>query len=65
MAGPALLSKAAGPLVAAAILGHEAGPGLLLPVLLAVSIASLVFYRRALTAGAQPHCASAFDKTAV
>lgn len=65
MAGPALLSKAAGPLVAAAILAHDAGPGLLLPVLLAVSIASLVFYRRALTAGAQPHCARAFDKTAV
>lgn len=65
MAGPALLSKAAGPLAAAAILGHDAGPGLLLPVLLAVSIASLVFYWRALAAGAQPHCARAFDKTTV
>lgn len=65
MAGPALLSKAAGPLVAAALLGHDAGPRLLLPVLLAVSIASLVFYRRAVAAGAQPHCARAFDKTAV
>lgn len=65
MAGPALLSKAAGPLVGAAILGRGAGPVLLLSVLLAMSLASLVFYRRAIAAGAQPHCARTFDKTTV
>jgi hypothetical protein len=47
MAGPALLSKAAGPLIAAALLGRADGPALLLAALLAMSLASLAFYLRA------------------
>jgi len=47
MAGPALLSKAAGPSIAAALLGRADGPALLLAVLLAMSLASLAFYLRA------------------
>ena len=47
MAGPALISKAAGPLAAAVLLGRERGTTPLLAVLLTVSIASLVLYLRA------------------
>ena len=47
MAGPALLSKAAGPLIGAALLGRAGGPALLLAALLAMSLASLAFYLRA------------------
>jgi MFS family permease len=47
MAGPALLSKATGPLIAAALLGRADGPALLLAVLLAMSLASLALYLRA------------------
>ncbi len=47
MAGPSLALKAAGPLVAAAVLGNGGGTTVLLSVLLAMSIASLVFYLRA------------------
>lgn len=65
MAGPSLLSKAAGPLVAAAILRHDSGPTVLLSVLLAVSIASLAFYLRAVTADRKLQLAKAFDKRAV
>jgi MFS family permease len=65
MAGPSLLSKAAGPFVAAAILRHGGGPTVLLSVLLAISIGSLAFYLRAVTAGRMPRPAEAFDKNAV
>jgi MFS family permease len=47
MAGPALLAKAAGPLIAATLLRRADGPALLLSVLLAMSLASLAFYLRA------------------
>ena len=47
MAGPALISKAAGPLAAAMLLRPDAGTTPLLAVLLTVSIASLVLYLRA------------------
>ena len=63
MAGPALLSKAAGPLIAAALLRRADGPALLLPVLLAVSIASLALYLRAVGLGARPE--ETFDKRPV
>jgi MFS family permease len=62
MAGPSLLSKAAGPFVAAALLRHDGGPTVLLSVLLAVSIASLAFYLRAVAAEWLPQPAKAFDK---
>ena len=63
MAGPALLSKAAGPFVAAAILRHDGGSTVLLSVLLAMSIASLALYLRAVGVGARP--AESFDKRPV
>ncbi|MBZ2206266.1 MFS transporter [Massilia sp. R798] len=47
MAGPSLIAKAAGPFAAALLLRPEGGTTPLLAVLLAVSIASLVFYLRA------------------
>jgi MFS family permease len=65
MAGPSLLSKAAGPLVAAALLRQEGGPALLLAMLLALSIASLAFYLRAVGAAYAPRPAEVFDKGAV
>jgi MFS family permease len=65
MAGPSLLSKAAGPFVAAAILRRDGGPAVLLSVLLAMSIASLAFYLRAVTADRKLQLAKAFDKTTV
>jgi MFS family permease len=65
MAGPSLLSKAAGPLVAAAFLDHGDGPAVLLFVLLAMSFASLAFYLRAVTAESAPRPVKVFDKGAV
>jgi hypothetical protein len=65
MAGPSLLSKAAGPFVAAAILRYDDGPTILLSVLLAMSIASLAFYLRAVTADRELQLAKAFDKSTV
>lgn len=47
MAGPSLLAKAAGPFAAAMLLRPEGGATTLLAVLFTVSIASLVFYLRA------------------
>jgi MFS family permease len=63
MAGPALLSKAAGPLIAATLLRRDDGPALLLSVLLAMSIASLALYLRAVGVGARPE--ETFDKRPV
>ncbi|MCS0628630.1 MFS transporter [Telluria mixta] len=63
MAGPALVSKAAGPLIAAALLRRVDGAALLLSVLLAMSIASLALYLRAVGVGARPE--ETFDKRAV
>jgi MFS family permease len=62
MAGPSLLSKAAGPLAAAALLRHDSGPAVLLSVLLVMSIASLGFYLRAVSAASRPRPIKAFDK---
>jgi MFS family permease len=64
MAGPSLLSKAAGPLVAAIVLRHASGPEMLLFVLLAVSLASLACYLRAVGGGRQVPAAEDFDKSA-
>jgi predicted MFS family arabinose efflux permease len=44
MAGPSLLAKAAGPLVAAAILRHVPAPAPFLYVLLSMALVSLAFY---------------------
>jgi hypothetical protein len=63
MAGPSLLSKAAGPLAAAAMLRYENGPAVLLSVLLATSVASLAFYLRAVATEPQQQSAKAFDKS--
>ena len=63
MAGPALLSKAAGPLVAAAILRMAGGPEVLLFVLLSMSVASFLFYLRAVTSGRQTQAVKDFDKS--
>ena len=63
MAGPSLLSKAAGPLAAAAILRYDSGPLVLLFVLLAMSVASLAFYLRAVAAEPPRQYAKAFDKS--
>lgn len=62
MAGPSLLSKAAGPLAAAAILRYDSGPLILLFVLLAMSVASLAFYLRAVATEPPGQYAEAFDK---
>jgi MFS family permease len=64
MAGPSLLSKAAGPFVAAAILRHSGGPTVLLFVLLAISIVSLAFYVRAVTTERRRQTSRGFDKSA-
>jgi MFS family permease len=61
MAGPSLLSKAAGPFAAAALLRPEGETTTFLAVLLAVSIASLVFYLRALNRRSSPSAAKSFD----
>lgn len=63
MAGPSLLSKAAGPLAAAAILRYDRGPLVLLFVLLAMSVASLAFYLRAVAAEPSRQYVKAFDKS--
>jgi hypothetical protein len=44
MAGPSLLSKAAGPLVAAWVLRSAGTPSILLAILFASAIVSLLFY---------------------
>jgi hypothetical protein len=64
MAGPSLLSKAAGPLAAAAILRMAGGPEVLLFVLLAMSIASLGFYLWAVAGPRQARAVKDFDKSA-
>lgn len=51
LAGPSLFSKAAGPLVAATILGASGSPSTLLIVLLAFAALSLVFYLGAVKVG--------------
>jgi MFS family permease len=66
MAGPSLLSKAAGPLGAAVVLRYDSGPTVLLFALLAMSIASLALYQRAVTAKPEGRrAAEVFDKSAV
>ncbi|MCA1858135.1 MFS transporter [Massilia oculi] len=62
MAGPSLLSKAAGPLVATAVLRHDGGLTVLLSMLLAISIVSLAFYLRAVTMERKGQAAKGFDK---
>lgn len=62
IAGPSLLSKAAGPLAAAAILRYDSGPLILLFVLLAMSVASLAFYLRAVATEPPGQYVEAFDK---
>lgn len=64
LAGPSLLSKAAGPLVAAGVLGHQGSAGVLLSVLIAISVASLAFYLGAVSAEGRATTAKAFDKSA-
>ncbi len=51
MAGPSLLAKAAGPLVAAAVLRAYPSPVVLLLILLGMSVISLVFYLGAVRFG--------------
>lgn len=65
MAGPSLLSKAAGPLVAAAVLRQGGSPAVLLSALPAVSLASLGFYLRAVSAERELQSAKPFDKSTV
>lgn len=65
MAAPSLLSKATGPLVAAALLRRDGGPAVLLSVLLTMSIVSLAFYLRAVAAQSRPEPVKGFDKGAV
>ena len=55
MAGPSLAAKAAGPIVAAAILSGHANPAGLLVILLAMSIVSLGFYLYAIKGRAHDH----------
>jgi MFS family permease len=64
MAGPSLLSKAAGPLVAAAILRYDGSAVVLLAVLCAISVASLAFYLGAVAGEGLRAEAQAFDKSA-
>jgi MFS family permease len=52
MAGPALLAKASGPILAAWVLGRGASPGLLLAGLFGVACASVVLYFAAVGAPA-------------
>jgi len=61
MAGPSLLAKAAGPLVAAAILRNYVAPAPLLYVLLSMSIISLAFYIGAVKTRDKPDLS--FSKT--
>jgi predicted MFS family arabinose efflux permease len=62
MAGPSLLSKAAGPFAAAAMLRYDGGTTMLLSLLLAMSVASLAFYLRAVSAERRLPSRKAFDK---
>jgi predicted MFS family arabinose efflux permease len=56
MAAPSLLSKAAGPLLAAALLHASATPSALLAALLAISMLSFAFYIAAMrVGGGEPH----------
>lgn len=64
MAGPSLLSKAAAPLVAAAVLRSGGGTTILLSVLLAMSIASLACYLRAVRRRGPQPSPKAFDRHA-
>ena len=52
LAGPALLSRAAGPIAIAALLQFNAAPALLFSLLLGCSLASLLFYLMAVRSGA-------------
>jgi hypothetical protein len=52
MAAPALIAKAAGPLLAASLLHASASPGVLLLAMLAISVLSFLFYLAAVGAGA-------------
>lgn len=52
LAGPSLVSKAAGPLAAASLVAHDPAPEWLLGILLAVSILSLACFLSAVRAGA-------------
>ncbi|HWW70115.1 MAG TPA: MFS transporter, partial [Duganella sp.] len=58
MAGPSLLAKAAGPLVAGAVLSRHASPSILLVILLCVSVISLFFYSQAIKNTAHDNTAS-------
>lgn len=58
MAGPSLAAKAAGPIVAAAILSGSTSPTVLLVILLAMSVISLGFYLHAVKGGASDSTAS-------
>lgn len=62
MAGPSLLFKAAGPFAAAAMLRYDGGTTMLLSLLLAMSVASLAFYLRAVSAERRLPSGKAFDK---
>lgn len=52
MAGPSLLAKAAGPLVAAAVLRMYPAPAVLIAILLGLALVSLAFYSSAVSANA-------------
>lgn len=58
MAGPSLVAKAAGPIVASAILTGYANPSILLVILLCMSIASLFFYLQAIKSTTRDDTAS-------
>lgn len=64
MAGPSLLSKAAAPLVAAAVLRNGGGTAVLLSLLLSMSIVSLAFYLRAMGRRRPLSPPKAFDRHA-
>jgi predicted MFS family arabinose efflux permease len=57
MAGPSLLSKAAGPLLAATILRASPAPAMLIAVLFGCSLLSLLFYLTAVADGARQSAA--------
>jgi hypothetical protein len=51
MAGPAMLSKAAGPLAVAAVIEWNSSPVVLFGMLLVFALASLLFHLMAIRAG--------------
>jgi predicted MFS family arabinose efflux permease len=53
MAGPAMLSKAAGPLAVAAVIQFDPSPVLLFGLLMAISLSSLLFYLMAIRSAHQ------------